>query len=332
MNLYTPVTLPANLPQLNHRQQLWLLGSCFATQMGQRLANAKFRCDIHPHGVLYNPLSIATSLRDIIEGKTYTADDLFLHNGLWHSPFHHGCFSAPTPGESLTRINGRLIRARHELRELDVLLLTFGSSYIYKEKTNGHIMGNCHKLPESRFERRRLSVDEVADTYIALLNRLLALRPALQVVMTVSPIRHIRDGLHANQLGKAVLLLAIDALQERFPEHVSYFPAYELVLDELRDYRFYANDLVHPSELAVQCVWERLAEACFSPETRHIAEECRRIGEMLGHKPFRPDSEEYKRFLKQIALKIDQVNEKYPYLDFQNERKLCHTRLNASAE
>ncbi len=332
MNLYTPVTLPDNLPRLNHRQQLWLLGSCFATRMGQRLADAKFRCDVHPHGVLYNPLSIATSLRDIMEGKIYTADDLFLHNGLWHSPFHHGDFSSPTPDETLMRINSRLTRARRELRELDVLLLTFGSSYIYKEKNNGYIVGNCHKLPERCFERRRLSVDEVVDTYTDLLNRLLALRPALQVVMTVSPIRHIRDGLHANQLGKAILLLAIDALQERFPGHVSYFPAYELVLDELRDYRFYADDLVHPSELAVQYVWERLTEACFSPETRHIVEECRRIGEMLGHKPLRPDSEEYKRFLKQTASRIDQVNGKYPYLDFQNERELCHTRLNVSPE
>ena len=188
-------------------------------------------------------------------------------------------------------------------------------------------MGNCHKLPEKEFTRRRLTVDEIVSDYVSLLSGLLARNSGLKVIFTVSPIRHVREGMHANQLSKSVLLLAVDRLQAAFPENVFYFPAYELVLDELRDYRFYAEDMVHPSEVAVQYVWERFSSACFSPETLHIIEESENIRRALAHKPFHPGSEEYKRFLGQIVLKIDRLNGKYPYLDFQKERELCHTRL-----
>ena len=150
----------------------------------------------------------------------------------------------------------------------------------------------------------------------------------LQVVLTVSPIRHVRDGLHDNQLSKATLLLAAEQMAEAFPRRVFYFPAYELLVDELRDYRFYADDLVHPSEVAVQYVWERFADWCLAPETGKVMQECEQIHKDLLHKPLRPDSEDYKRFLGQILLKIERLNGKYPYLDFQNERKLCLTRLN----
>ena len=217
--------------------------------------------------------------------------------------------------------------ARQWLSSLDVLLLTFGTSWVYEDGQTGCIVGNCHKLPESCFRRRRLSVEEIVDDYTDLLTTLWKQRPGLRVILTVSPIRHVRDGLHANQLSKATLLLAIDALQQQFAGRIFYFPAYELLNDELRDYRFYADDLVHPSDLAVGYVWQRFSEACFAKETLQIIEESENIGKMLQHKPFRPESEEYKRFLGQIVLKIDRLNRKYPYLDFKNEREICHTRL-----
>ena len=147
------------------------------------------------------------------------------------------------------------------------------------------------------------------------------------IVKCVSSVRHIRDGMHANQLSKATLLLAIDQLQASFPEHVSYFPAYELLLDELRDYRFYADDMVHPSPQAVRYVWEKFVQTCFSEDALEIMQESENINKALSHKPFHPESEEYKRFLGQIVLKIDRLNQKYPYLDFQNEKEICHIRL-----
>ena len=161
------------------------------------------------------------------------------------------------------------------------------------------------------------------------LRTLLARIPRLKVLFTVSPIRHVRDGMHANQLSKATLLLAVNQLQATFPEHVFYFPAYELLLDELRDYRFYAEDMVHPSETAIRYVWERFTRSCISADALRIMEESENIRKMLSHKPFYPASEEYKRFLGQIVLKIDQLNGKYPYLDFQKEREICRIRLKA---
>ena len=329
MNFYTPVYLPAGLPQLTHSDRLMSIGSCFATGMGERLVDAKFRCDVNPYGVLYNPLSISAALREIVAGKIYGRQDLFFFRECWHSPMHHGDFSSPEVEETLRRINGRIVRAHNDIFSLDCLLLTFGTAWVYERNSTGCIVANCHKQPEKCFNRRRLGVEEIVTDYTSLLSGLLARNPKLKIVFTVSPIRHVRDGLHANQLRKATLLLAIDRLQEVFSGNVFYFPAYELVLDELRDYRFYAEDMVHPSEVAASYVWERFSSACFSLETLQIIEESENIHRALSHKPFHPDSEEYKRFLGQIVLKIDRLNGKYPYLDFKNEREICRIRLKA---
>lgn len=328
MELQTPVTLPAGLPFISHADRLMLLGSCFATEIGTRLTEAKFNCDVNPFGVLYNPLSLSTALRRIVTGQPYGADELYQHNGLWHSPMHHGDFSAPDVTEALERINHRLTRAHHSLPQLTRLLLTFGTVWVYEDKESGRVVGNCHKLPERLFRRRLLTVDEVVSDYVSLLSGLLAVCPQLKVLITISPIRHLRDGLHQNQLSKATLLLATERVCSLFPDRVSYFPAYEILLDELRDYRFYAPDMVHPSEVAVSYVWERFSQACFSAETRQLVATCQQLARDLSHRPLRPDSEVYKRFLGQIMLKIDQLTEKYPYLGFQNEKELCNTRLN----
>ena len=328
MELYTHVDLPNDFPRITHRDRLMLLGSCFASHMGERLSRGKFCCDVNPYGVLYNPLSISAALREMVAGKVYTADGLFFHNGCWHSPMHHGDFSSSSAEETLRRINMRLQQASDTVRQLDWLLLTLGTAWVYEDRETGSIVGNCHKLPERCFVRRRLSVDEIVRDYVSLFSGLFARLPHLRVLFTVSPIRHVRDGLHANQLSKATLLLAVEQICQAFPGQVFYFPAYEIVLDELRDYRFYADDLVHPSGKAVDYVWERFVKVCVSSESLQIMEESENISRMLQHKPFRPESEEYKRFLGQIVLKIERLNGKYPYLDFQNERETCHIRLN----
>lgn len=329
MDFRTPVTLPADLPPVAHTNGLLLLGSCFATHIGQRLTTARFRCDVNPYGVLYNPLSISAALHELMDGKEYGPDDLFFYRDSWHSPMHHTDFSAASQEEALRNINSRLHATRAAWEGLDRLLLTWGTAYVYRNRQNGCVVGNCHKLPEAAFVRQRLSVEEIVEEYTRLLHRLLAGRPGLKVLLTVSPIRHVRDGLHANQLSKSTLLLAADCLQEAFPEQVFYFPAYEIVQDELRDYRFYADDMVHPSDTAVRYVWEQFVHACFSKETVRVAEACEGIHKMLQHKPLQAHSEEYKRFLEQIVLKIDQLTGKYPYLDFEKEREICLTRLNA---
>ncbi len=329
MEFRTRVELPADLPPVTHAERILLMGSCFAGNMGMLLAESKFRVDVNPFGILYNPFSVSAALLEIWKGKVYRENDLFAYGGYWHSPMHHGSFSAPEAEEAVRNINRRLQRAGEEVHRLDWLMLTFGTAYVYEQKETGRVVANCHKLPENNFNRRLLTVDEITDEYASLLADMTARNPNLKVLFTVSPIRHIRDGMHANQLSKATLLLAIDRLRRLFPERVFYFPSYEILLDELRDYRFYADDMLHPSLPAVRYLWECFSETFFTPETKGIIAETEDIRKGLEHKPFHPESEAYQRFLGQIVLKIDQLNRKYPYLDFQKEREICRIRLKA---
>ena len=328
MNFQTTVELPADFSSVSHADQILLMGSCFAENMGNFLREGKFQVDMNPFGILYNPLSIGAAWKEIRNGKVYEESDLFFYKGLWHSSMHHGSFSAESPCLVLQHINDRLQQAHERVQRLDWLMLTFGTAYVYEQKDTGKVVANCHKLPEKQFTRRLLSVDEIVAEYQALIADLTALRPQARLLFTVSPIRHQRDGMHANQLSKATLLLAIDRLQQLFPGRVCYFPSYEIVLDELRDYRFYAEDMVHPSPLAVRYLWQRFSDACFSPETLRILEAVDDIRRDLEHCPFHPHSEAYHRFLGQIVLKIERLIGKYPYLDFQKEIELCHIRLN----
>ncbi|MCM0238245.1 GSCFA domain-containing protein [Bacteroides fragilis] len=327
MNLNTPVEIPSGFIPIHHAQRLLIMGSCFAENIGTLLAENKFQVDINPFGILYNPLSISMALREIIRKRLYEESDLFSYREYWHSPMHHGSFSAATPEEVVRNIRVRLEQAHKELKQLDWLMLTFGTAYVYEQKKTGKVVANCHKLPEKDFVRRRLETDEITEDYILLLDELISLNPKIKILFTVSPIRHVRDGMHANQLSKSVLLLAIDRLMQRYPQATFYFPSYEIILDELRDYRFYADDMVHPSSLAVNYLWERFSETFFCPETQALIKECATIRKAIAHKPFHPESEEYKRFLGQIVLKIERLNEKYPYLDFEKETNMCRLAL-----
>lgn len=327
MEFRTIVDLPKRLPAIDHTHKLMLMGSCFSENIGQRLQSGKFDCDVNPFGILYNPLSVAVALRQILSGREYTPVDLVFHGEQHHSYMHHGSFSAGTAEETLRNINRRLREAHERVFRLDYLLITFGTSWIYSLKDGGRVVSNCHKLPAGTFDRRRLSVAEIIGGYTPLLQELQERNPALKIILTVSPIRHLKDGAHENQLSKSTLLLAIAGLQELFPQMVFYFPSYEIVMDELRDYRFYGEDMAHPSGTAIQYIWECFARVFFSKETLSILKEIETVLKALKHKPFDECSEGYRRFLKQIVLKIERLKEKYPYLDVQKELDLCHTRL-----
>jgi hypothetical protein len=240
---------------------------------------------------------------------------------------HHGSFSASSADECLNNINNRMQTATAQFPKLNYLLITFGTAYVYEYKQTGMVVANCHKLPDSAFTRRLLSVEQIVDTYVSLITGLLKKNADVRILFSVSPIRHVKDGMHRNQLSKATLLLAIDQLKEAFPRNVFYFPSYELVMDELRDYRFYADDMLHPSQLAINYIWECFCECFFTTETLHIMKEWQEIKKGLDHRPFNAKSEAYYTFLSQIMLKIERLKEKLPYLDVQNEITLCQTRL-----
>lgn len=317
MKLMTAVDITKNLPSIVHTNRLLIMGSCFSDTIGERLKCSGFRADINPYGVLYNPLSIVRALSEIKEGKVYGKDDVFEYGGLWHSRMHHGSFSCVDKQQTINGINERLQQAHRELRSIDRLFITFGTAYAYFDKQMQMVVSNCHKISDAAFLRKRLSVDEITASLIGLFDGLISDNQKLKIVLTVSPIRHLRDGLHENQLSKATLLLAIDKLLTCYPDNVSYFPAYEILMDELRDYRYYADDMMHPSDLAADYIWERFSESTMDEQTRSIAKECENIYKALSHRPLHPEEKAYKEFLVQLTLKIELLKKKYPYLELK---------------
>lgn len=312
MNFTTPIQIPPSRIRIGYQHRTMVLGSCFAEAIGERLADTLFPVDVNPFGILHNPMSIAAAIRRLIDGRLFTAAELIRHDNMYHSLLHHGSFSAPTAEECLEQINARLSSGSQFLTAADRIIVTFGTAYVYRWKTTNDVVSNCHKLPESYFHRSRLSIDRIAHTWILLMDSVNRLRPDLKWVFTVSPVRHLRDGAHENHLSKATLLFAIEKILARYPTMGEYFPAYELLLDELRDYRFYSADMCHPSPLAAYYISERFEKTYMDSETRAYLRRAEALHRDLQHKPFRPDSEAYRGFLAQTKLKLEQLRDELP--------------------
>lgn len=290
-----------------------MLGSCFAENIGNILSDNKFDINLNPFGIVYNPQSLQLSLEILLREEKINQEDLFINEGLYHNFHFHGRFSDIDCEQALNKMNNSVSEAAQVLKNADFLILTLGTSYIYKLKSTQSIVSNCHKLPGNLFSRNILSVEQITKSWSELLKMLHGLNPKMKVIFTVSPIRHLRDGAHQNQLSKSVLLLAVEELCIRF-SFCSYFPSYEIVLDELRDYRFYADDMVHPNQTAINYLWERFSETYFNEETIRINNEWVKIQSALRHRPINSDSKEHKHFLKQTFLKLKLFQEKYSYI------------------
>ncbi|MDR1938636.1 MAG: GSCFA domain-containing protein [Tannerellaceae bacterium] len=327
MELNTLVSIPEARFPFSYRDGIMLTGSCFAEEMGNKLREDKFTVDINPFGTLYNPASIALSLRRLLQPTPFTASDLFEREGLYHSFAHHSRFSSPSAEEALDGINRQLHLSSANLLKSSRLVVTFGTACVYRLKSSGQLVSNCHKLPEKMFERERLTADAIVNEWEALLLSLWERNPGLRILFTVSPIRHRKDGAHPNQLSKAVLLLAVDELQTRHPERTAYFPAYEIMMDELRDYRFYADDMLHPSPLAVEYIRERFCRSFLSAESQTILGEWQAIRKAIRHKPFQPAGESYRQFIMQTLLKAERLSGKFPYFDLSEEIGLLRSKI-----
>lgn len=325
MEFRTPVEWHGESEEIKYSDHVLLMGSCFAENVGGLLLENKFSCDVNPFGILYNPLSIAKALRQMLDGKVYTMDDLFDSGGQWHSWMHHSSFSSADADECLNRINSRLEKAASALPRTSWLVMTWGTAFVYEK--DSEVVGNCHKQPDRLFTRRLLDVDTICGEWNDTLREAKQRFPGLKVMLSVSPIRHLKDGLHGNQISKSVLLLAIDRLCREL-DFCHYFPSYEIVMDELRDYRFYAEDMLHPSPLAVKYIWECFCSTYMSKDTQRVMKEWADIQKGLAHRPFNPDSDAYRRFLSQIVLKIEELKEKFPYFEVQKELEQCRTLLN----
>jgi hypothetical protein len=285
--------------------------------MGAKLSHYKFQTLENPNGILFNPVSIADSIRSYIDNKLYVTEDLFYNKELWGSWNHHTRFSSIHQQTCLDKINASQNKAHVFLKEADWLLLTLGSSFVY-ELDNGRVVANCHKVPTDKFRKRLLSATEVTSHLITLIKEVRVFNPSVNFIFTISPVRHLRDGFVENNRSKANLIPAVHEVENE-NEGVFYFPAYELVIDDLRDYRFFAEDMVHPNYAATNYVWEKFNEACIHSDAQVLMKEIGIINAARNHKPFNPDSEEHKKFCKLNIERASAIQKQYEYIDFSKE-------------
>lgn len=313
MKFRTVAAINDSFDGIDHSTQIMLLGSCFANGISQRLRQRLFDVCSNPFGTIYNPASINRTINRIVEKHHFTSEDIFQSGSLYHSFDCHSSLSDADQSKMLARLN-RLVDQSHQfLSRAGTIFLTFGTAWVYELADNGEIVANCHKQPADRFVRRLMSVDECEQHIIASILQLQATSGNVQICLTVSPIRHLADGLHGNQISKATLLLAIDRVVNAF-DSVKYFPAYEMIVDDLRDYRFYAADMCHPSEMATDYVFERLSETFFSQPTQQLAQQCQKIVQRLMHRPLTSDKASYQLFIDQTNQLLKQLVDQHPCL------------------
>ena len=328
MKFQTEVNVPIFAWQTGYQKPNLFMGSCFTENVGHKMEALKFPADINPFGILYNPLSVAHGLRFLLEKKTFTKNELIQHHGLWHSFYHHSRFSFADAAKTLETINNRIHISSEFLKNANFLFLTFGTAWVYEYKNTGQTVSNCHKIPEKEFRRFRLSPGEIVEEYRQLLSDVWKFNPEIKVVFTVSPIRHWKDGAIENQRSKATLLLAIDMLIKEFGEtRCNYFPAYEIVMDELRDYRFYNEDMIHLSTVAVNYIWEKFQLALIDKESQKISEKIKNLIALVNHRPFNRVTEEYQHFLYQSLQNAFSLEKEFPYLNLTIEKDYFRHQL-----
>lgn len=309
-----PKPLPVRISQAH---KILLIGSCFTEHMGSRLLKYKFPVLENPNGILFNPFSISKALISYIENKKFKEAELFSHNEIWSSWDHHSRFSGMDRNEVLDNINSSQETAHNFLGNADWILITLGSAFVYQLQS-GESVANCHKMPANYFTKRLATVEEIISTLDHLIHRVRFFKPNVKFIFTISPVRHLRDGLVENNWSKSALIYAVQHLCAKFPQ-IFYFPAYELVIDDLRDYRFYAEDMVHPNYLATDYVWEKFAGACLDSSLKNFMAEMDKIENAMNHHPFYPDSDAHQNFLKLQLERVKKLKEQFPALDFSRE-------------
>jgi hypothetical protein len=303
--------------KIEHHQKLLLIGSCFTENIGNKLRHLKFSALENPNGILFNPASITSSLTSYIENKQYTAEELFYQNESWNSWQHHSRFSHPDKETCVAVINQSQQTAHTFLKKADWILVTLGSAFVYELVTK-EVVANCHKVPTDKFNKKLLTANEITNMLRNSMDKLFAFNPHIKVIFTISPVRHLRDGFVENNRSKAMLIQAVHQLVSE-QEKAFYFPAYELVIDDLRDYRFYAEDMVHPNYAATNYVWEKFITTCIDERAQQLMKEINIINAAKSHKPFNPTSAQYKKFLQTNLDKVTKLQEEHSYLDLKEE-------------
>lgn len=327
MQLYTTTHIAPFTEKIDHSQSIFSIGSCFADNIATKLHKAKFNICASPTGILFNPISIAQTLERLFAYKNGCAnalprrEELQFDNGRWHHNHFHSSFSDSDAEMALNRMQQAVISGAEALQRADVVIITFGTAIVYRHIASNEIVANCHKQPQRLFSREMLDIEEITERYLKLCLNTLSQK---QIIFTVSPIRHLSDGLEINSLSKAVLRVALSRIAQ-MADNVTYFPSYEIMNDELRDYRFYGEDMTHPTPLAINYIWERFSDVAFSDTTQKLISEIEQITTAAAHRPFNPDTAQHKTFCTKMLQKITVLQAKHNYLDFSDETE-CFNR------
>lgn len=314
---------------VEHHFPVLTLGSCFAEHIAALLKRHFFAVLGNPFGVLYNPCSIMNGLELIRNEKEYPEELLISHDGEWHSFHHHSTFSHPDKAICLANINDQLRRSREFLKKCQMAIITYGTAYVFRHRDTERIVANCHKIPAGQFQRSRLTIPQIASHIESTIRLLLDFNPQMNIIFTVSPVRHLKDGLAGNQISKSSLICALHEVIEHRKD-CSYFPAYEILMDDLRDYRFYAADLIHPNEVAIEYIWDTFGAAYFSQACRSAVADFRGLDKALNHTIGNRPAPAHRKFINQQLEMIDKLASRYPYADLREAEtyfKSCLTRL-----
>ncbi len=323
MQFRTVIDIKSFDRKIDHSSRILSLGSCFADNIARRMQRAKFRVEASPTGILFNPESIARAVERFAASESPAREEL-RHDGERYFGYDfHSAFADADPERALAAMREAARRGADALRRADTVIITFGTAWIYRLRENGEVVANCHKQPQSLFARELLAADRIADRYAKLLEGPLADK---HVIFTVSPVRHLGDGAERNSLSKAVLRVAVGELASRFPD-ADYFPSFEIMNDELRDYRFYADDMTHPSQTAVDYIWERFGATAFAESARRAAERAERIAEAAEHRPFDPRGETHRNFCRAMLRRIDELRREQPQMQFDDEKEYFNSFL-----
>lgn len=316
-NNFRTVIKSENYPfKIDYSSKTMFIGSCFSDNIGEKLDKNKFNCDINPFGVLYNPVSIKRSIDLLTHEIFFSGENLFFHNDLWNSFYHHSKFSDVDKERALEKINGRIKHSADFLSDADFLFITLGTAWVFESVETGEIVSNCHKLPAEKFKRRLLNSDEITIEYFQLINNLQNYNPDIKIIFTISPIRHLKDGFVQNQISKSILHVTVNQIQEHYA-NCYYFPAYEIMMDDLRDYRFYASDMLHPSEIAIEYLFDFFSNSFFDENTKTLKDKISKLLKAFEHRPFNENTGKFKEFATKTLVEIENIQKIQPNIDFK---------------
>ena len=315
MKLTTPIKLSRQNPPINYSSKVLLLGSCFAQNMGAKLEYYKFQQCTNPFGILFHPVAIEKLITRAVNQTWFTSKDVFLQNEQWHCFLAHSKLSNTSEEDLISALNSALEKLRFSLLEASHVVFTFGTAWVYKHLEKDTIVANCHKVPQKEFVKQLLSPDDVSDVLLGIETKLRTINPTCSIINTVSPVRHIKDGLIENSRSKAHLIAGVQEIVS--PEKLNhYFPSYEIMMDELRDYRYYKEDLIHPNQTAIAIIWNAFTGSWICPETAALQKKIATIQSGLLHTPFNGHSKAHIHFKKDLETKISEIKEQLPWATF----------------